>query len=135
MSQQYKVGDRVTFKAPSGIVTQTIIRRADRNGVERYETDSGAFFWPDDEGRPKPTQSFSNGRSRAEAYLNQKMKEIGVRVENINNQFTIRETSRGFDVLYKGLVVYQSYNREEAESWARSNKSTPMDYDESSTPK
>lgn len=78
---------------------------------------------------------YSNGRAKAETYLNQKMQDAGVRVENANNQFVIRETSKGFDVLLKGEVVFQSYNREEAEGWARNNKRTPFGYDESSAPK
>lgn len=79
--------------------------------------------------------AYSNGRQKAETYLNQKMKDAGMKVENVNNQFVIRETSKGFDVLLKGEVVFQSYNREEAEGWARNNKRTPFGYDESSAPK
>ena len=81
------------------------------------------------------SSSYTNGRQKAEAYLNSRIAAAGVRLENINNNFTIRKTRSGFDVLLKGEIVYQSYNREEAERWARSNRGTPFEYDESSAPK
>ena len=108
--------------------TRRIFRTA--GGGEAMVIKRGSAF----EIQYKNSASFSNGCARAEAYLNSRMKEVGVRLENVNT-FVIRETSKGFDVLLKGDIVYQSYNREEAERWARNNKRTPFGYDESSAPK
>jgi hypothetical protein len=82
----------------------------------------------------RQNQPFSNGRLRAQQDISNMASKAGVRLENAS-KFTIREKGNGFDVLYKGEIVFQAYSKDEAERWARSNESKPMNYDETGAPK
>lgn len=110
----HKPGDNIAWKAPDGAVLEGTVVFAHDDGVLRVRKKGAS-----EDVRIKAlsitnSTPYSNGRQKAETYLNQRMKDAGVRVENAARskkfgryEFVTKDNSRSDKGSYVEWEVYR----------------------------